>query len=106
MSKLIPYATVIAAAYAVSSMLFNGFAVAAGNPAGTGQPSQTCVTTQSAANEPGHAASASGSAFNENGGTAGAVYAGNGISATKANSSNAVSQYDVACFQVTSNLTH
>ena len=43
----------------------------------------------------------SGSAFNETGpGTAGTVYAGNGVSATRAGSSNAVSQYDVACFQV------
>jgi hypothetical protein len=28
------------------------------------------------------------------------VYAGNGVSAQHANSGNAVSQYDVACFQV------
>jgi hypothetical protein len=33
-------------------------------------------------------------------GTAGTVYAGNGVSATTAGSPNAVSQYDVACFQV------
>lgn len=83
--------------------LFVGTALAASNPSGTGQPSQTCVTTTSAANEPGNAGTVPGSAFNENGGTAGAVYAGNGISATKANSSHAVSQYDVACYQVTSN---
>lgn len=65
---------------------------AAGNPNGTGQPSQTCLSNS--------APSAPGSAFNENGGTAGSVYAGNGVSADHANSSNAVSQYDVACFQV------
>ena len=69
----------------------------------TGQPGQTCLSA-TAPIEPGNAASASGSAFNEpvngsSGGTAGQVYAGNGISATTANSSNAVSQYDVACFQ-------
>lgn len=78
-----------------------GVALAA-NPHGasnpTGQPSQTCLSS-TAPLEPGNAASASGSAFNENGGIAGGVYAGNGISATTANSGKAVSQYDVACFQ-------
>jgi hypothetical protein len=72
---------------------------AAANPPGTGQPSQTCLEGN-ALTEPGHAASARGSAFNENGGVAGQVYAGNGVSAGTANSSAAVSQYDVACFQV------
>ncbi len=75
-------------------------ALAASNPNGTGQPSQTCLSS-TAPTEPGNAASASGSAFNETGpGTAGTVYAGNGVSATTAGSANAVSQYDVACFQV------
>jgi ABC-type glycerol-3-phosphate transport system substrate-binding protein len=74
-------------------------AFAASNPSGTGQPSQTCLTA-SAPDEPGNAASARGSAFNENGGIAGSVYAGNGISASTAGSTHAVSQYDVACFQV------
>ena len=72
---------------------------AASNPSGTGQPSQTCLSS-SAPSEPGHAANASGSAFNENGGKAGSVYAGNGVSATTAGSPHAVSQYDVACYQV------
>jgi hypothetical protein len=31
------------------------------------------------------------------------VYAGSGVSATTAQSDHAVSQYDVACYQVTSN---
>ena len=60
-----------------------------------GQPNQSCqVSTVT----PGHAASAPGSAFNP-GGTAGMVYAGQ----QPQNSGNpmAVSQYDVACFQVT-----
>lgn len=78
-----------------------GVALAA-NPHGTsnptGQPSQTCLSA-TAPLEPGNAASAPGSAFNENGGIAGGVYAGNGVSAGTANSPNAVSQYDVACFQ-------
>jgi hypothetical protein len=77
-----------------------GTAVAASNPNGTGQPSQTCLSS-SAPNEPGQAGNAPGSAFNESGpGTAGTVYAGSGVSATTAGSSHAVSQYDVACFQV------
>jgi hypothetical protein len=77
-----------------------GSAFAASNPNGTGQPSQTCLSS-SAPTEPGQAANAPGSAFNESGpGTAGTVYAGNGVSATTAGSSHAVSQYDVACFQV------
>src|SRR5437667_244909 len=92
-----------ATALVVSLATFGVAALAASNPNGTGQPSQTCVTTVSAANEPGHASTAPGSAFNENGGIAGSVYAGEGISATKANSPHAVSQYDVACYQVTSN---
>jgi hypothetical protein len=75
-------------------------ASATSNPSGTGQPSQTCLSSSAPA-EPGQAAGASGSAFNETGpGTAGVVYAGNGVSATTAGSPNAVSQYDVACFQV------
>jgi len=75
-------------------------APAASNPNGTGQPSQTCLSS-TAANEPGQAANATGSAFNESGpGKAGTVYAGNGVSATKAGSPHAVSQYDVACYQV------
>lgn len=72
----------------------------AGVASATGQPSQTCLSS-TAPTEPGQAASAPGSAFNETGpGTAGTVYAGNGVSATTAGSSKAVSQYDVACFQV------
>ena len=72
-------------------------AFGAGNPASTGQPSQTCLSG-TAPSEPGNAASAPGSAFNENGGIAGSMYAGS----QPQNSSNpkSVSQYDVACFQV------
>jgi len=50
--------------------------------------------------EPGQASSAPGSAFNENGGIAGSVYAGNGASSLNGNQDKAISQYDVACFQV------
>lgn len=75
-------------------------ALGAPNPSTTGQPSQTCLSS-TAPSEPGNAASAQGSAFNETGpGTAGVVYAGNGVSATTPANGAAVSQYDVACFQV------
>jgi len=90
----------VAAFVAALLVIGAGSALAATDPNTTGQPSQTCLST-TAPNEPGNAASAPGSAFNETGpGKAGTVYAGNGISATKAGSSNAVSQYDVACYQV------
>jgi len=75
-----------------------GFAAA--NPSGHGQPSQTCLT-DNALTEPGNAANAPGSAFNESGpGTAGTVYAGNGANLNTPANARAVSQYDVACFQV------
>jgi hypothetical protein len=87
---------------AVACALGAAGALAAPNPSGTGQPSQTCLSSTATATEPGNAATAQGSAFNETGpGTAGVVYAGNGVSKTTAGSSNAVSQYDVACYQVT-----
>lgn len=59
-----------------------------------GQPNQSC---QTAGVTPGNAASAPGSAFNPSG-TAGTVYAGQ----QPQNSTNpkSVSQYDVACFQL------
>ena len=77
--------------------------VFAASPGTQGQPGQTCLSS-TAPQEPGQASSSPGSPFNEPtdtspGGQAGSVYAGNGVSATRANSGNAVSQYDVACFQ-------
>ena len=81
-----------------------GSALAASNPSGTGQPSQTCVDTPQAQMEPGRAAAAPGSAFNETGpGVAGTVYAGNGANTGTPANAAAVSQYDVACYQVTQN---
>ncbi len=69
-------------------------AALAANPPGTGQPSQDCGAVGVT---PGHAASASGSAFNPNG-HAGTVYAGQQPQNSK--NTKSVSQYDVACFQV------
>jgi hypothetical protein len=85
-----------------------GPALAAGQPS---KPSQTPTTGQKGAPKntcgapgtatPGASAGALGSPFNGSG-TAGTVYAGNPNTASLANSNStaAVSQYDVACFQV------
>lgn len=78
-----------------------GVAGAMQSPA-TGQPGTTMgfnCGTPSAPTEPGHAANAPGSAFNETlPGHAGTVYAGNGTGSTQhAGSTAAVSQYDAAC---------
>jgi len=74
-----------------------GFAVPAtyaGNPSGTGPPSQSCQEIEGAGGRtPGHAASSPGSPFNEPeinselGGTGGQHY-------------SEKSQYDVACYHV------
>ena len=80
-----------------------GVAYADPSPNGPGQPgapATTCGSTGITAT-PGNAVNAAGSAFNPDG-VAGTVYAGNPDTAslTHANSIHAVSQYDVACFQV------
>jgi hypothetical protein len=69
-------------------------ALAAGNPSGTGPPSQSCQSIEAAGGTtPGNAANSPGSPFNEpginsvNGGTGGLHYSQS-------------SQYDVACFHV------
>ena len=61
----------------------------AANPPGTGQPNQDCETLGTT--PPGFDTSGFQHAKD--------VYAGAGKSADNANSGNAVSQYDVACFQ-------
>jgi hypothetical protein len=77
----------------------------------TGQPGTTagvnCEVSANAHMTPGHAADSPGAPFNEpginspSGGVAGQVYAGSGPSSIHAASPNAVSQYDVACKNVT-----
>lgn len=64
-----------------------------------GAPTNTCGTDNPVT--PGGSATASGSPFNANG-QAGVVYAGNPDTASlaNANSTAAVSQYDVACVQL------
>src|SRR4051794_13518635 len=87
-------------ALALASALMLGTFVtvdAARNPAGTGQPSAEC-------GDPGATLEPSG--FGSSGfAHAETVYAGSegSASALHANSDHAVSQYDVACFQHTSN---
>jgi hypothetical protein len=90
MKKLVLSATAVLALAAAP-------AFGAGNPSGSGQPSQTCLSS-TAPSEPGNAGSAPGSAFNENGGTAGSKYAGS--APQNSNNPKSVSQYDVACYQV------
>jgi hypothetical protein len=65
----------------------------------TGQPSQHCGN-MNALSSPGNASGAPGSVFNS-GGVAGLHYAGNpDTHSLISNNPKAVSQYDVACFQV------
>lgn len=71
-----------------------GTAHAAGAPSSTGQPNKSCEATPST---PGNAAGAPGSAFNPDG-QAGSVYAGEQPQNSK--NPTSVSQYDVACFQM------
>lgn len=72
----------------------SGAVFAASNPSGTGQPNQSC---EDVGVTPGNAVNAPGSAFNPNG-LAGTVYAGS--QPQNSNNPKSVSQYDVACFQV------
>jgi hypothetical protein len=79
-----------------------GITAAAEISPSTGQPGAPKTTCQTFIVTPGSAGSAPGSPFNTNG-TAGGVYAGNPATASlaNANSTAAVSQYDIACFQQT-----
>ena len=70
----------------------------AASPGTGGQPSQSCQNPNTSTT-PGNASSAPGSAFNPSG-TAGGVYAGNQPQSQK--NPKSVSQYDVACFQLSS----
>jgi hypothetical protein len=79
----------------VLALALIGGSLAASNPSGTGQPNQSCGSA---------GATSMPNGFNTAGFShAEEVYAGSGVSATTANSDHAVSQYDVACYQNTSN---
>src|SRR5712692_10619151 len=68
----------------------------------TGQPGAPTNTCNPSIPTPGNSASTTGSPFNPNGSTAGNNYAGNPgtHSLASSNSTVAVSQYDVACIQL------
>ena len=86
---------VVAGALLLFSFAGTALAASTGTP---GQPNQTCLSS-TAPSEPGQAANAPGSAFNETlPGQAGTVYAGE--QPQNSNNPKSVSQYDVACFQV------
>jgi len=80
---------------AVVVLLFSvGGTALADSTGNQGQPNQSC---QAEPSTPGNSANAPGSAFNTSG-VAGTVYAG--TQPQNSNNPAAVSQYDVACFQV------
>jgi len=84
-----------ATALGAATLVLTGVGAAHASPTGTaGQPNQSC---EDQTTRPGNAVSAPGSAFNPDG-MAGTRYAGE----QPQNSKNpmSVSQYDVACFQV------
>ncbi len=82
-----------------------GFAGALQSPS-TGQPGAsnnvTCFSDPTTQSAPGGSMSATGSVFNPNG-VSGTVYAGNPgtVSLERSGSTAAVSQYDIACLEVT-----
>ncbi len=90
--RLFPITAVIVVVFVLGGVS----AAFAANPAGTGQPSQTCGSS-TAMSSPGKASTAPGSAFNANG-VAPSVYAGTQPQNSK--NPKSVAQYDVACFQV------
>ncbi len=77
---------------------------ASGAALATGQPGTTagvnCTVSSNALQTPGQSAMSPGAPFNETSGKAGTVYAGNRTGAPTTASPNAVSQYDVACRNV------
>jgi hypothetical protein len=72
-------------------------------PGQPGAPGTTCGSSNAASAPASAVTTSNNSVFNGNG-QASAVYAGNPNTASlaNANSANAVSQYDIACFQVSS----
>jgi hypothetical protein len=85
---------IVVMAVALLVVLGTANRVLADNPPGTGQPTQSCEVQPT---RPGNASSAHGSAFNPDG-IAGTHYAGE--QPQNSNNPKSVSQYDVACFQV------
>ncbi len=90
-------------ALAIVGLSVIGIVSATPSPNGPGQPGAPGTTcgSSNAATTPGVSGSSHGSPFNPDG-VAGTVYAGNPGTASllHSNSVHAVSQYDIACFQV------
>jgi hypothetical protein len=84
----------------VAGVVALGLSVGMAGPAVAGQPGAECGASN-AETRPGESMSAKGSAFNPEG-RAGEVYAGSEKTASleHAKSEHAVSQYDIACVQV------
>ncbi len=76
------------------ALAFASTSFAAPNPNGTGQPNASCGSANASVEPEGF--HTTGFAHAET------VYAGSGKSLDHSPSTNAVSQYDVACFQLTS----
>jgi hypothetical protein len=90
---------IVLGASLVAALVFSGgtaFAASNPSPTGTGQPSQSCGSATASSMPAGFGTSG----FS----TAEGVYAGSkGTPSLLNGSSTAVSQYDVACYQVTQN---
>jgi hypothetical protein len=95
--NVVTRAAVIGATGLLAIAISSRTAVAGTTPSATGQPNQSCEDQPT---RPGKAASAQGSAFNPDG-IAGTHYAGEQPQNSK--NPKSVSQYDVACFQVSFN---
>ena len=97
----------LAVALGLGLMLSSTGTVQAGNPAGTAQPSQSCQSQPASPGNLNSVGANPNTPFNETvpgGSTAGNHYAGS----QPQNSVNpkSVSQYDVACYQVSNNPGH
>jgi hypothetical protein len=94
--------------FAASCMAGIALIGAAAPAYGTGQPNQSCQTSETTGGgTPGNAGSSPGSVFNEptinsvNGGQGGFSYNRNQTNPALPHSGNAVAQYDVACVKTT-----
>jgi hypothetical protein len=114
MMKLLRHTLLTGFAVGVLTLVgLSGAALATPSPNGPGQPGAqpgggtTCGTPLLTNITPGGASTANGSPFNS-AGQAGKVYAGNPGTPSLANGNvaHAISQYDIACFQNTSNPGH
>jgi hypothetical protein len=81
------------AAAAILALALSATGAFAGNPAGTGQPGAECGDEDATVMPHGFTTGGFANAEEH--------YAGNGASALHTDSTHAVSQYDVACYQLT-----